>query len=153
MKKINPIVFIAIAIIGIIAWCGFVLAMQNKHMISDKHVDTVIYHKHDTVYCVTATPYFNFNHRKKTIGGRYTNSKDPKLAQICALPREMLKNYGHPNAPFKFGDTLLVFGDCPYLGEWIVADVGGKSMHNNIDFMVGHNDPLNKWYGVYIKKK
>lgn len=139
---------VGIVLITILAVIGAVAILERITQNKEIKFNPPIY-VHDTLYYTSGTFYYGSRLADRTATG-YKIKSD--LQHIIALPQNLITKY-NPLAPFSYGDTIEVYGDCPYKGEWILQDCMRKDIKDGIDFCVSLGDLHGRWKFIYIKKK
>lgn len=96
----------------------------------------------------------------KTASGAKLNLNSPLEHRYAGLSKDLLKVH-NPNAPFDYGDTIIIYGTGVYDGAWTVRDCAASFVRrkgkvivvrNTVDFLVGIKDSMNMWKDIYITK-
>jgi len=137
----------------------FISVVSFNNRLKQMPVIRYIYKEKNILYNMTGTGYYpEIMHTDRspliTACGFKINRKNPIKSRFVGLPMWMIKSY-NKNAPFKYGDTILV--NCtdslfPYKGKWIVADCTNKRNYNIIDFCIGRKDSINLFKNLTIEK-
>jgi len=109
---------------------------------------------------VTATQYHAVPHQTDdtphiTADNTVIDIHDAASYRYVAMSRDLIK--GDPqrgynsDAPFEFGDMIMVYNSRHYNGLWEVRDSMNRRWDNRIDFLVDVGDPLRK-ETVHIRK-
>ena len=72
--------------------------------------------------------------------------------RYCALSRDLLTKFDE-NAPYTFGDKIVLAGAGNLSGVWIVRDTMNKRFTNRIDLLVNPEVGLKKFVGAKIRKE
>jgi len=84
------------------------------------------------------TPAQGWGDGQITASGKRLYGKNVDKLRYVAMSRDMVKKY-NPDAPFDFGDTIVVKGTKVFDGHWTVEDLMNKRYQKRIDFLISKN--------------
>jgi len=90
------------------------------------------------------TPAQGWGDGQITASGKRLYGKNIDELRYVAMSRDMIRPtkfhkeiHGYnPDAPFQFGDTIVIKGTKTFNGEWIVADAMHERYTKRIDFLI-----------------
>ena len=126
----------------------FMTLMMLFYAPVEKKINYVTYPKQ---YKLSATYYNNVKAQCDssphiTANGTYLKGRNVNHLRYVAMSRDMIKTTQYhtkdmgynPNAPFEFGDTIIVKNAGIFNGQWRVMDSTNKRFKKRLDFLVSN---------------